>query len=1761
MAQISETFVKGRMNKSVDERLVPLGEYVDALNVRLGSTETTEIGAVENSKGNSRLTTLEYAGAPLTDNARTIGCFEDGVEETIYWFVHDEQNPNSPTGVVDMIVSFNTNTSALVYHVISTSVLNFNFSNLITGVSKLENLLFFTDNFNPPRGINVNKSPGYAYPVGGIDTVLEEEDLNVIVKPPGFEDYDAAAGQVAPLGCPHIELIKLPTEENYMETRFLSFAYRYRYENGQYSATSLFSDPAFEPQTFQLSIQNFWNEGMQNEYNACNITFSTGSRRVTEIQLLYKEATSNVIYVIKRYDKVESGWADNSFETVQFTNSEIYTTLGSDELLRLYDNVPRFAKAQTIQGNRLIYGNYVEGYDIRSGSKTGPLIEMDYYAEPLSLQTAGTQIGGNSSNPNLFPGNYDLPANLASVPIGAVTTPDSKIIFSLSSFFNGIDIEPGDTFFFNFEIVRSSVYPWSTTPGGDPTSTFNIEFKYTAEQYFTNVNNMLSSQSFKNAIGGSITEGFTDSYAQTQELYPCNNSNQGGTLSDKFYTAALENIQLTQPDAILVGGGVDGGFCNPPLSLQGTPPGGAFPVPCNTQVLFQGMTQTPPSILPPTPGLLYDQSAPFLSNTPPILVGYLVVNLNTLEIAEIGQIDSDSTIILNDINTNSFAGLTQPNVPFQIIIGGGNSQQCFPDGIKIENNMVGQLRLTLPAVRAGYWYQGVSLNFTYYTFAFKQFGCTLFYKKDVTSGSLHSNRDYEVGVVYMDDYGRSSTVLTSNNNTVYFPPNTSVYKNKIKVTLDNLPPYWATKYKFVVKPSQGEYNTIFSNIFYQQDGSGSAAIPTALPVATTNDPSLTWFRLDGQNANIVQVGDQLTLKQDIDGPIFTESISVVLAVQAFSGGGIRSNSLAGLYMLLKASGWNSTPPPDSYIYPGLYKDKADDNGQLCIKDYPLNDSSGLPYTIPAGATITINIKVERGGNKCYAKLTYNRTFIASQDYANFHAWAIGDNLPNQMTTNSNNTFTEGGDFTPNGLALYFDPTLVPQGSNPCFTFDNKDVKVSISQDGPGDPMFFCVTSGLTKCSEFNGGDTGKFPAYLDVEVQVTRTRGTFVFETQPQESDPNLFYDASDLLDIKPIIPGDQAYHKAKQDFFPTTQTYALNPFGLNQTNVNSLVTVLDAYNCYTFGNGIESYKIYDSPVGKSFNLGERVLAVSNQDFKEAHRFASLTYSGIYTNSTNVNNLNEFNLGLVNFKDCETVFGSIEKLHARQTDILTLQEDRITYVLADKTLISDATGGGAIVSTPSVLGKQIARIEEYGISFNPESFIAWGSDMFFTDAKRGAVINLRGATQGSDQLQVISSLGMNSWFRDTFNKQLNTQKLGAYDPYMKEYVLSTNLNAIRTEDSTVPCGQTISQINSEVVMNYDVPLGPYTGTVDIPYTVTAGSVDISITFNNIQVASVTGATVSGSLSFTKNLTNPTFCDVVITPNEPSTYSVTVECVQQVTISVVEVVLNSPNYNGETIHVDYKWSDGTTTSPYAQNAFSPIVLQTTQPSGYQITTGYRASGVFPYDGTDITMRVQQIPPDTFTFIPTMHKFRILSSNTYYSNSAADIASLVAASSEVSPITQPPLPSVPLPYQQTPTYFAVETAMNIPIGNQYLYLIYDFTQVTQQQVCYCPTTDTVQDVCCNCLQICKNVLLGPVSPSAAAACTTDVDSPGAPLGTTYFGNGGIPSIGDVVYEQKCSPDMPMPQGFYITSPTGVSPSLPPKKWIEIDNTGVVVNSGTC
>jgi hypothetical protein len=261
-----------------------------------------------------------------------------------------------------------------------------------------------------------------------------------------------------------------------------------------------------------------------------------------------------------------------------------------------------------------------------------------------------------------------------------------------------------------------------------------------------------------------------------------------------------------------------------------------------------------------------------------------------------------------------------------------------------------------------------------------------------------------------------------------------------------------------------------------------------------------------------------------------------------------------------------------------------------------------------------------------------------------------------------------------------------------------------------------------------------------------------------------------------------------------------------------------------------------------------------------------------------------------------------------------------------------------------------------------------------------------------------------------------------------------------------------------------------------------------------------------------------------------------------------VVVSSNNYANEYIHTDYSWSDGLNTSPF--EGFSSAGLTVAQPSEYDSAIGVRSIGVFPYSGTDITLRTRKFGIDNFNFNPLLHKFKILSSNTEYTSSIADIDSLLIASSTVSPISEP----------QPNVFQATELSFNLPDANQYLYLIWDLRQVSSQAVCFCNASHTINDVCCNCVVRCKDVLIGPRSLTFKGVCTTDVDSPQVGNNQVSFnGDFSLPTVGDVVYSTTSCSLPNMIAGFYIVSP--VSPSILPKKWIEIGNAGEVIDEGNC
>jgi len=1524
---INTNFIAGRMNKSVDERLIPPGEYKNALNVRLGSTETTDIGAVENSKGNTKLTTLEYDGNPLSANATCLGAFADAINETMYWFIHDA-NPNGTT--VCLIVSFNTVSEVTNYHVISTSVLNFNPSFLITGVDLVEDLLFFTDNINPPRCININRD--YPFPVSGVDQI-KETDISLIVKPPGFHQYISSTGAtIYDLAAPVVSLFTTPTEEeNYLTDRFLSFAYRYRYQDKQYSACSLFSLASFVPDKFNVAPVTMINEGMQNKANGVQIQYSTGPETVKEIELLYKDSTSNVIYVIETFKKDELGWGNNDIKTFEFIANKVYGTLGSDELLRQFDNVPKLAKALTVQGNRLMLGNYTEGYDITTDN--GQPIPIDFTTtlstNPVSTGVLGqpfTLLDGLGNNVSI---NYTINGPLFGTPFTS-SSPFNSIVFSLEGV--ELPIQAGITFdfpikFYSYETVGFATSSTTTTaltdvyPLGNAVDPLSVTLSYTAVQQFDSVADMLNHQSFRDAVGCDLNVNTAIATSSTRN-----------TLFDQFNTIMLEKVEFAQ---------VANGFAD---------------------------------------DYIYD----FFS--------------------------FDSFV-------NKQAVFYSGAIKKQI--GGTGNADCFRIAFPAVAFRPVNFPFTVSAIYNYFRYVLINSetntanpyepNNASYTLT-PEFPLPGFLERPLFSQSLHSNRDYETGIVYLDEYGRATTPLVCTSNTIYIPAENSITTNKISVSIDNKPPHWAKRYKFVVKPSRATYETIYCRRFYPDP----------------NDTSIVWFALEGEDRQIVKEGDQLIVKADDTGALDKVTLTSVLAVQAYAADELIDGSLAGLYMSMKPNNFTAEVKETDTVNFG----KNPTAGLEQSPDYSANTASALNgprvfypipqklnlttnqyelLPVPQGARIKINFRVWRskwdpfiGSSDPSVDWRWSQEFVSPQNYPSFCHWWEGENIASYSGGSVNKGQLEiklppvqsapptivGQTVNLQAMSFYSSSSSTLREPQTVGSIQKNQINYAFLENvNPQDneKKFYLMLKARVKAG---GSEIDRRPSHVDMEIEFYGQDNLIIFETMPPDSDDNLFYDSSELYDIDLDINGDLSHKGPIQD-------------QVIDTNIPAIVQ-LPHFNCYTFFNGAESYKIDDSATGKSLVLGQRTTALSTEPYSEIERSASITYSGIYYKSSGVNNSNEFNLGLVNFKDLENNFGPVMKLHSRETDLLVLQEDRISYVLLGKNLISDSVGGGAIVSVPEVLGKQIARKEEYGISFNPESFVSWGRNMYFTDSKRAAVLQLSGGSAQNDVLNVVSDTGMRSYFRDKFITQLTTQKLGGYDPYMDEYVLSSNTTPVPTPPSVLSCGRSVTKKDASV-FTLRVEIGALIGQFKVAYKIdglATDKLDIDIIYNGTST-SFTNLTGTSNVNINKNSVYPTFADVIISPQQECTYTITPLCIESKAITqVTQFVLtsNPRKRNGETFHYGYSWTDGAFDSPITEDQAINIypsqrkclaalgILET------QVNSGIASSGLIPYGGTTVKMFIDKKQTDTVGFDINSNKLYAYTQKTFINGCNTILADL-------------------------------------------------------------------------------------------------------------------------------------------------------------------------
>jgi hypothetical protein len=326
MAEIKNSFLKSKMNKDLDDRLIPNGEYRDANNISVGKSEDDDIGALENVKGNTLVPGTNVG------TLEVIGYLKDNNSETIFLFLTNN-SPASP-GTTHYIYKYFNNSYTKI---VEGAFLNFSTENLISGINLVENLLFFTDNRNQPRKINVKKPLGYytkenqisvakynpyeplellksttsvagaaststTITLSAANTAIKK-GMNVIGPTITADQYIYvtnvsgvtitinAAATVANLDVLTFLTTTMtgkditydfnggadwPGDPDFLEDLFVRFSYRFKFDDKEYSLMAPFTQPAFIPQqkgyflaededaAYRSTILSFMQNGVQN---------------------------------------------------------------------------------------------------------------------------------------------------------------------------------------------------------------------------------------------------------------------------------------------------------------------------------------------------------------------------------------------------------------------------------------------------------------------------------------------------------------------------------------------------------------------------------------------------------------------------------------------------------------------------------------------------------------------------------------------------------------------------------------------------------------------------------------------------------------------------------------------------------------------------------------------------------------------------------------------------------------------------------------------------------------------------------------------------------------------------------------------------------------------------------------------------------------------------------------------------------------------------------------------------------------------------------------------------------------------------------------------------------------------------------------------------------------------------------------------------------------------------------------------------------
>ena len=1201
---------------------------------------------------------------------------------------------------------------------------------------------------------------------------------------------------------------------NLFERKFPRFACRYKYKDGEYSSISPFSATAFIPGGFRYHPTEAYNKGMINNLKSLELIDFVPKDipdDVVEIDLLYKDEASPNIYTIKSIKPVDNAWqADGSYPGVygsyKITTENIYAALPSNQGLRLWDNVPRSALAQEVIGGRLIYANYLQNYNLKTlpsiiaslGSRATSDGGFVASKSIKSLRTYNVGVAYGDKYGRETPVFADENSNqiVAKDSAAAATMLNTEITSEHPSWAKYYKFFVKETSNEYYNLALGRVYDakdgniWLAFPSVDRNKVDEDTYLI-LKKGIDNTVPVTEKAKYKIVA----IENEAPDYIKTSYVPIATPISSPTTSTDLVFAGA----GLTNTPRVPVVGGVSfyidkevwtgdvataNKFGMPDLLEQWGDRGSN-----DLYVSFSGDTLSSSNNVFQESGKYLITNVVFVDAVDAVdteravyevFIGTPILQIDSWISEEPGGVTWTRfrpTIYKKEIdNKPEFDGrfFVKIQNEFEIREKYLKKEEIVDTTWKVLSNkgiyylrdsnaydinaetLQSQLISNLSDLDPN---NSLYVNIDDTTRVYNGVGNVENIKGDAVDGVFTKEQwtkvlgfggDTPVSRWFIDqtNYAGNQNLTTTNwsGSTVVGPNNDH----------DSQQTYLRPSYQFY-NATTGSHGTYFSLGIGLYCNTGiSASYDADLPNAREHKLKLSYsmvgpstiqtspFSMLQPGPNDWEVGDPANTHNEDQagfvshikpGSIFRMRSEPDLTYTITSVSKIRIYNYRGQVPLPYYGSATHHSTEDDWSKWKWMNDRGHStNKRLCYD---------ITYTINSGA-LSDDLKVNNGLDGVNA--------FTSGDFQFIEAYNVDDSEP--ISPNPAIFETEPKEDT--GLDIYYEasgrvPTSITGGDGEMLIPPGSTIRVGQPLEAyPSNliinPLLQLLSEGVT-VTAWGGHNSGG--VYQNNILRI-----------QP----PVSMYGLYSYLTIENDIlgfntpSGDIAYVEVIDAIEDNDQVRSLEVKQHGKTGLNW-------FNCWSFGNGVESNRVGDTYNKPFLTNGAKVSTTLDKKYEEEHRKYGLIYSGIFNSMSGVNNLNQFIAAEKITKDINPIYGSIQRLHTRSTadgDLIALCEDRVLKILADRDAVFNADGNPQLVATNNVLGQALPYAGEYGISTNPESFASESYRVYFTDKVRGTVMRL-----SKDGLTSISDHGMKNWFRE--NLKLSSKIIGSYDDRKDEY--------------------------------------------------------------------------------------------------------------------------------------------------------------------------------------------------------------------------------------------------------------------------------------------------------------------------------------------------------------------------------------------------------